>query len=152
MINILRDRSLITGKEEGGYKTRGGGKSSFTPTKSGVEKSFSHARGEGTNSFEVVLTWELEVLAILKGGTKSFHPLKWGWEKFYTVLRWTQKGFGPAISPFCSPPPLLLIINYRSLMLQVIILLQLANIMGVTCFESIYDSKVYETTFGSLTI
>ena len=35
---------------------------------------------EGTTSFEVVLTWELEVLAIVMwgGGAKSFHPLKGG--------------------------------------------------------------------------
>ena len=44
----------------------------------------------GTTSFEVVLTRELEVLAILKGGAKSFHPLKGGGggrKKFYSVLR-----------------------------------------------------------------
>ena len=32
----------------------------------------------GTTSFEVVLTWELEVLAILMGGPTNFHPLKGG--------------------------------------------------------------------------
>ena len=30
----------------------------------------------GTTRFEVVLTLELEVLAILKGDANSFHPLK----------------------------------------------------------------------------
>ena len=37
-------------------------------------------RGGGTvkTSFGVVLTWELEVLAILKGGAKGFRPLKGG--------------------------------------------------------------------------
>ena len=30
----------------------------------------------GTQSFEVVLTRELEVLAIVMGGTTSIHPLK----------------------------------------------------------------------------
>ena len=34
--------------------------------------------GGGTTSFEIVLTQELEVLAILLGGAKSFHPLKGG--------------------------------------------------------------------------
>ena len=34
-------------------------------------------RGWGTTSFGLVLTWELEVLAILcKGGAQSFHPFK----------------------------------------------------------------------------
>ena len=53
--------------------------------------------GGGTSSFEVVLTRELEVLAILKGrakrgrGTNSFT---------------LPKSFGPAIFPFCSPSPL----------------------------------------------
>ena len=32
----------------------------------------------GTTSFEVVLTQELEVLAILKEGAKGFNPLKKG--------------------------------------------------------------------------
>ena len=41
----------------------------------------------GKRSFEVglVLTRELEVLAILMGGAKSFDPLKGGHEKFYPV-------------------------------------------------------------------
>ena len=34
--------------------------------------------GGGTNSFGSVLTWELEVSAILKRGARSFHHLK-GW-------------------------------------------------------------------------
>ena len=40
-------------------------------------------------SFEVVLTRELEVLAIVKGCTKHFHPLKGGegCNRFYPVLR-----------------------------------------------------------------
>ena len=35
-------------------------------------------KGGGTTSFEVVLTRELEFLAILVGGAKSFHLLKGG--------------------------------------------------------------------------
>ena len=45
----------------------------------------------GTQSFEVVLVWELEVLAIVMvGGPKGFHPLKQrgggAHKKFYPVL------------------------------------------------------------------
>ena len=44
----------------------------------------------------VVLTWELEVLSILrvKGGAKSYHPLKGGREKFHPVLRREGGGGG----------------------------------------------------------
>ena len=54
----------------------GGGKSGFTPTKKkgGGRTSFSHAGGGGTKRFKVVLTQKLEVLAILIGGAKGFHP------------------------------------------------------------------------------
>ena len=54
----------------------------FYPYKRGGSgKSFSRAEvgggGGGTKSFEVVLTWELEVLAIVMGGgCKSFHSLR----------------------------------------------------------------------------
>ena len=44
-----------------------------------MEKSFSRAEREGgvTKSFKVVLTWELEVLAIVMGGGhKKFPPFK----------------------------------------------------------------------------
>ena len=44
-------------------KNRGGG-------------SFTSPRGWGTNIFAVVLTWELEVLAIMKRGAKCVHRLK----------------------------------------------------------------------------
>ena len=59
--------------------------------KGGRRKSFSHAvGGGGTQSFEVVFTWELEVLAILNwggGALKAFSPLKGGGsKKFYPVL------------------------------------------------------------------
>ena len=45
--------------------------------------------GGGPNSFGVVLTWDLEVLAILEGGAKCFCPLKrgGGQKKFNLVLR-----------------------------------------------------------------
>ena len=38
--------------------------------------------GESGKIVGVVLTQELEVLAILKGAMKSFHPLKRGCERF----------------------------------------------------------------------
>ena len=62
----------------GGYKTGRGVASEVLPLqKGGAEKVLAMLKG-GTTSFEVVLTWELEVLAIVMGGTKSFHPLKGG--------------------------------------------------------------------------
>ena len=60
------------------HKT-GGGDGSFTPTKKGgvAKKSFSNIIAKrGQKSFKVILTWEHEVLAILKGGgakNKSIH-------------------------------------------------------------------------------
>ena len=74
----------------------------FSPTEKkggGGGKRFSHVEvegggGGGTTSFEVVLTRELEVLAM--GIAKSFHPLK--------VEGVANKSFGPITSPFCCPP------------------------------------------------
>ena len=65
----------------------------FNPTKMGAEKVLVMLKGGGgaQKSFEVVLTWELEVLAILMGGTYSFHLLKGGHEKFYPVSRGRTK-------------------------------------------------------------
>ena len=59
-------------KKKGGG--RGGGE---------VEKVLAMLKGVGwgggTKHFEVISTWELEVLAILKGGGGTYcHPLKWG--------------------------------------------------------------------------
>ena len=83
----------------GGYKTGrgGGGQWSFTPTERRETKCLRHAEGGGDlKSFEVVLTRELEVSAILIGGHTKFPPFK----------RWRGgEKFGPAIFPFCSPPP-----------------------------------------------
>ena len=59
---------------------RGGG--SFNPIKRGAGgNNLSHAAGGGgrdPTSFEVALRRELEVLAIVRGGAKSFNSLK-GW-------------------------------------------------------------------------
>ena len=57
---------------------------------------------------KLVLTWELEVLAIVMGGgAKSFHPLKGGGaQKVLPCLEGGgAKSFGPAISHFVAPPP-----------------------------------------------
>ena len=55
-----------------------------------------------TQSLEVVLTWELEVLAILKGDAKNFSPFKRGAQK---VLHCLEGGGAPANFTFCSPRP-----------------------------------------------
>ena len=49
----------------------------------------------GGARFWVVLTQELQVLAILNGGAKCFHSLKGGLEKMYPVLRGAQN-----VAPF----------------------------------------------------
>ena len=120
---VVRDQSLITYRSwvmgGGGGATKpeggGGGTGSFTPMKrwwwGGGGGVFSHAEGEVTNSFGLVLTWELDVLAILKGDAKSYYPLKGGGhDKFYPVLRvgGCAKCFRPAIIPYCSPHPTIL--------------------------------------------
>ena len=66
----------------------------------------------GTKSFEVVLTQELEFLAMLKGrGAQNVPTLKkqkgggGGRKRLY--MSWGErgaKGFGPTIFPCCSPP------------------------------------------------
>ena len=65
-----------------------------------MEKVLAMLKGGGggdTESFEVVLTWELEVLAILKKGAKCFHLLKrgrgGGGGGGYPVLRGGNKKF-----------------------------------------------------------
>ena len=85
----------------GDYNKGDGGLNEVLPLhkKGGVEKSI-------TQSFEVVLTWGLEILAIQKGVHGLFLPFKRGsgGNKFYPVLRGGCKRFGPASFPFCSPP------------------------------------------------
>ena len=75
--------------------------------------------GGGTQSFEVVLTQELEDSAILKrgGGAKSVHPLKGkGSRNAVPCLEGcvAQTVFDTQFSHFGVPPPLL-VINDRSL-------------------------------------
>ena len=56
--------------------------------------------GGATNSFEVVLTWELEVLAILcKGGAQSFHPFKRRGRKILPCL----VGWGGGVQKVSDP-------------------------------------------------
>ena len=89
-----------------GYKT-GGGKLKFYLYKKcvcvwggGGGNVLAMLKGWGgggdTTSFEVVLTWELEVFLIMNGVAKGFHLNRGG--------RGTTS-FGSAIFPFCSPPP-----------------------------------------------
>ena len=78
------------------------GGASFTLQKDGGGGgSFTHAAG-GHTSFEVVVIWELEVLAILMGGAKRFHSLRRGRKSFYPVLR-AQKVSDPRFSHFVAP-------------------------------------------------
>ena len=75
----------------GATKWQGRGASEVLPQqKDGAEKSFSHAEGGGglTKGFGVVLTQQLDVLAILKGCAKSVHLLKGGGGKRKTF--WTS--------------------------------------------------------------
>ena len=68
--------------------------------------------GGGIKCFGVVLTWELEVLAILKVAEKVSTLSKGGHEK--CLEGGGRKRFRPAAAtfPFCSPRP---VINDRSL-------------------------------------
>ena len=72
------DKGLVTKYGEGG----GGGASEVLPLpKGGAEKVLAMLKGGGgggTTSFEVVLTWELEVLAIVMGVREKLPPFKKG--------------------------------------------------------------------------
>ena len=74
---MLEDCSLITGK---GGTNREGACKVLPLRKGGTEKVLAMLKGGGggIKRFGVVLTRELEVLAILKGGVKRFHSLKGG--------------------------------------------------------------------------
>ena len=109
-------KGLAINYGKGGYKTGGGceGQVKFYPyRKEGGGGEM--LKGWGTKSFEVVLTQELEVLAIVMGGgRKKFPPSKGGGrKKFYPVLRGVQKVSDPRFSHFVAPP--LPIINDQSL-------------------------------------
>ena len=80
-------------------------KSSFTPTKMGSGRGFSHAEGGNTKRFWV-LTLALEVLSMLKGGTTNFHPLKGGGRKVLPWLEGGRKSFWTRdFSILVLPPP-----------------------------------------------
>ena len=61
----LRGRSLITGR---------GVQVMFYPYEMGGQKRFSHANGGGGGKQTVLRFDAGQVLAMLKGGAKSFHP------------------------------------------------------------------------------
>ena len=50
----------------------------FYPYKRGADKVLAMLKGGGHKKLWVVLTLELQVLAILKEGSTRFHPLKGG--------------------------------------------------------------------------
>ena len=77
----------------------------------------SHAERGGGQHFEVVLTRDIEVLAIVKGGAKSFHPLKGGGVKGFTLSEWGggHNKFWTRDFPILYP---LRIINDRSLKVE----------------------------------
>ena len=101
----IRDRSLITGR--GAINGGGGGQVLPLPKKQGDGgggECFSHYERGSTKCFGVVLTRELEVRAIRKGGgaNKVFTLLmEGGWTKSLT-LSWggggvVQKGSDPIL-------------------------------------------------------
>ena len=78
MLHTLALWGLVINYGKEGYKTTGGGgQVKFYPYKrGGAEKRYSRAGGGwGTTSFEVVLTWELEVLAIVMAGAQNVSTL-----------------------------------------------------------------------------
>ena len=108
------------GEGGGCYKTGVGSKWSLTPTKEkGGGNVLAMLKG-GTTCFEIVLTWECEVLAIVMGGHTMFPLFKSGGggagrTKFYPVLRrgGAQKVSNPRFCHFVAPP--LPIFNDQSL-------------------------------------
>ena len=74
--------------------------------KGGSGKSFSHPEGRVTQCFGVVLTWVLEVLTILEGGSKGFKSLKGGRKKSNSVfMEGDVKVSDMRFSHFVAPPP-----------------------------------------------
>ena len=82
MLHTLALWGLVTNYGEGGLQNGKGGQVKFYPYKRGgggsLKKVLAMLNGGDTKRFEVVLTWELEVLAIVMGGggATSFHPLR----------------------------------------------------------------------------
>ena len=75
MLHTLALWGQVTYYGEGGASMWQGGQVKFYPYKRGgwgAEKSFSHAEG---GRAQKVLTWELEVLAIVKGGGQNVSTL-----------------------------------------------------------------------------
>ena len=95
-------RGLQNGRGDGG-----GGQVKFYPYEKGGGGTKNVSGGEGAQSFEVVFTWELEVLAILKGDRKNFPLFKRGVQKVVSCLEGggAQKVLDPRFSHFVAPPP-----------------------------------------------
>ena len=84
-LNCVRDWSLITGRG-GGYKTGGGHVKFYAYEKGGVEKVLAMVKGGGAQkiwgSFYAVAS---SFSYIVGGGAKSFHVLKVGGVKSFTL-------------------------------------------------------------------
>ena len=101
----LGDWSLIT--RRGAYKT-GGGACEVLPLRKGAENVLAMLKGGGTKCFEVVLTRELEVLAIVMGGGhKRCPPFKGGAQNVLPCLKGgrAQQVLDSQFSHFVAPPP-----------------------------------------------
>ena len=86
---------MVINYGEGGLKKTGGGTSQILPLqkkKGGGVAENVLAMLKGAQSLEVVLTWELVGLDILKGDAKCFNPLKGGGTQ--TVLPCLKGGGG----------------------------------------------------------
>ena len=70
----------------------------------GAETVLAMLKGRGHNKFSGS-SYTVACFSHVEVGDKKFPLFKGGREKFYPVLRGCPKSFGPAIFPFCSPPP-----------------------------------------------
>ena len=98
------DWSLIMGRGATNSRWGGGVSEVLPPQKGGSGMFFSRAEGWGTKSFEVVLTWELVILAIVIGGGAQKVKLLW--------LRVVSQYPGKIYSFLFSTDILLMIINH----------------------------------------
>ena len=98
----------------GGQNRNGGGGVKFYPYKRwGGNKGYTHAEFEGWGHkqfFWAALTWELQVLAILKGGKNIVHPLKGGGggrvgvNIVHCFPRWGKMLWAHNFPMLCPPP------------------------------------------------
>ena len=78
----------------GATKWEGRSQEKYYPhKKKGGRKKYKPCYRRDSKSFKVVLTWELEVLAILKGGRKTFPSIKRGVQNLLPCLEGGHKMF-----------------------------------------------------------